>query len=162
MTSPKFSRFFSVLAATGRRTFAGDPRLAAMQEYLEATLPPGEALLAAASEHSCGGSGTFRIEEEDPHARRVSTGFEVKAWLHVPADVYTPVKWPGPNLARTLPTMPPMTAAVLALRLHHDMPSAQIASRFGLGRREIRRHLLTAVRIANSPVSDTWATGEQS
>lgn len=162
MTSPKFARLLSSLAGAGRRTFAVDPRLAAMQEYLEATLPPGEALLAAGSQRNGGGPRTFRIDDQDPQARRVAAGFEVKAWLHVPVDVYTPVKWPGPNLSRTLPAMPPMTAAVLALRLHHDMPSAQIASRFGLGRREIRRHLLTAVRIANSPVSGVRPIGEVS
>ncbi|AOR80873.1 hypothetical protein BES08_29200 (plasmid) [Novosphingobium resinovorum] len=133
-----------------------------MQEYLEATLPPGEALLAAASDRNGGRPRTFRIDDQDPQARRVAAGFEVKAWVHVPADLYTPATWPGPNLARTLPAMPPMTAAILALRLHHDMPSAQIASRFGLGRREIRRHLLAAVRIANSPVCGALPIGEVS
>lgn len=46
-----------------------------------------------------------------------------------------------------LRAMPPITRAVFALHVHHAMSITEIANRFGISRRSIRRHVRSAIAI---------------
>ena len=53
---------------------------------------------------------------------------------------------PDTAIQSMVDAMPPLTAAILALRVHHGMGVDAIAERFAIPRWKIRRHLRRAIR----------------
>lgn len=52
-----------------------------------------------------------------------------------------------PALKSAVDAMPPLTAAILALRVHYGMPVHEISDRFQISRRTVRRHIRRAIRL---------------
>lgn len=64
-----------------------------------------------------------------------------------------------PVLTSAVDAMPPLTAAILALRVHHGMPVHEISDRFQISRRTVRRHIRRAIRLVarHRPARDASA-----
>ena len=52
---------------------------------------------------------------------------------------------------KLIASMPPITRAILILRIHHGMSVAEIAELSGVNRAKIRRHLRSAIRLVAAP-----------
>jgi hypothetical protein len=150
-----FARLRAVVAGVlpfrGRVPIDPDHRIVAMRAWMADAVPladPSQAVsLAQASLRYTPG---ITIDVDETCWRRTPAGIEVRAWCLVPRSALGATPWPSPALGQVLPGLPERTRLVLALHLKYGMASREIASRFGIGRRQIRRDLLAGVRAVAS------------
>lgn len=66
---------------------------------------------------------------------------------HEAPDTESAVQSEVYDLSAALRAMPPITRAIFALHVHHAMSITEIANRFGISRRSIRRHVRSAIAV---------------
>lgn len=66
---------------------------------------------------------------------------------HEALDTGSAVQSEACDPSAALRAMPPITRAIFALHVHHAMSINEIANRFGISRRSIRRHVRSAIAV---------------
>lgn len=126
-----------------------DPRLMAINAYLAANSQPEDfELLVFWIRRRFEHIAELRIEPEGNEIRAQADGLEFSARCLVPYEAIMPICEPPGGTHSALRRMAPMTLAILILRIRHDISADDIANRFGLRRRTVRRHLRLAIRAA--------------
>lgn len=120
--------------------------LQAISAYLSAAENPcltGRSSIVAQRESAC----SLRRSGIDEINAYSFTRSRVDGWRSTVGPKLTP----GPDAAieSVVAVMPPLTGAILALRVHHDMSVSDIAERFAIPRWKIRMHLGCAIRIVS-------------
>ena len=149
-------RFGATFRALRRWLVSGRPGRG-LSRHEEAALQAISAYLSAAENPWLTGRSSIIAQRESVRSLRRNDIDEIKAHSFTRSRVNGRRSTVGPRLTSApdaaiesvVAVMPPLTGAILALRVHHDMSVADIAERFAIPRWKIRMHLRCAIRIVS-------------